>query len=60
MGEFTEKTKGAANEVAGNTKQAIGEATDSPELKKKGLDQEKKGEFQKAKGDVEGAFGNDV
>ena len=60
MGEYTEKAKGAANEAMGNTKQALGEATDSPELKKKGLEQEAKGEFQKTTGEVEGALSNDV
>jgi uncharacterized protein YjbJ (UPF0337 family) len=60
MGEFTEKTKGAANEAIGNTKQAIGKDQLDPALKKEGEAQEEKGEFQKAKGAVEGALGNDI
>ena len=56
MGEFTEKVKGTANDVAGNLKQD----SDNPETRKEGRDQETKGEFQKVKGEVEGALGNDV
>jgi uncharacterized protein YjbJ (UPF0337 family) len=60
MGEFTEKTKGAANEAIGNTKQAIGKDQFDPTLTKEGKAQEKKGEFQEAKGEVEGELGNDI
>ena len=36
MGELTEKAKGLANEAAGNTKQAIGKATDNERLRAEG------------------------
>lgn len=60
MGEFTEKAKGETNEAIGNTKQAIGEATNSPTLTQDGLDQEARGELQEDKDDVEGAVGNEL
>ena len=36
MGEFIEKAKGLANEAVGNTKQAIGKATDNERLRVEG------------------------
>jgi len=60
MGEFTEKAKGAANEVAGNTKQVVGDATNNASLKSEGHAQEAKGEAQNLKGEVEGKLGNKV
>lgn len=56
MGEFTEKTKGAANEAIGNVKQE----SDKPETRAEGKMQEEKGELQKEEGEVKGALGNDV
>ena len=58
MGEFVDKVKGTANDVAGNVKQAVGKATDNPDLVAKGKAQELKGEAQKASGSVKGAFGD--
>lgn len=58
MGELIDKTKGYANEAAGKTKQAIGNATDNEKLEAEGLAQEAKGDLQKGVGAVKGAFGN--
>ena len=60
MGELTDKAKAAANEAIGNTKQAIGKATDNSTLEAEGLIQERKGEAQKAAGAVKGALGDKV
>jgi len=60
MGEFTEKAKGLANEAAGNTKQAIGKATDNERLRAEGAAQERKGEAQNLKGKVQGALGDKI
>ena len=56
MGEFTDKVKGHANEMAGKAKRAVGEAMDRPDIKAKGDAQEAKGDLQKAKGAVKGAI----
>ena len=58
MGEFIDKVKGHANEAAGKSKRAIGEATDNPDLVAKGDAQEAKGDLQKAAGTVKGALGD--
>jgi uncharacterized protein YjbJ (UPF0337 family) len=55
MGELIDKAKGAANEVAGKAKQALGDATDNTSLKAKGAAQELKGKGQKVKGAAKGA-----
>lgn len=60
MGELTEKTKGVANEIAGNTKQAVGDATDNKSLENEGHAQETKGEAQNLNGEIEGKLGNKV
>ena len=60
MGELKDKAKGLGNEVAGNVKQAAGDATDDSSLKAKGKAQEKKGEVQQAVGKVKGALGDSV
>jgi uncharacterized protein YjbJ (UPF0337 family) len=60
MGEFVDKVKGTANEAAGNLKQAVGKATDNPEMVAKGKAQELKGEAQKVAGAVKGALGDKV
>jgi len=36
MGELTDKTKGIANQVAGKTKQAVGDAADRPDIRAEG------------------------
>ena len=46
MGELTEKIKGNANEMSGNTKQAVAEMTDDHSLERDGDRQERKGEAQ--------------
>lgn len=60
MGEFTEKVKGNTNERIGDTKSAIGKATDNERLVEEGKMQHAKGDLQERKGEVEGALGNDV
>jgi uncharacterized protein YjbJ (UPF0337 family) len=60
MGEVTDKIKGYANEAAGKTKRAIGNATDNPDLIVEGDMQEAKGDLQKAKGAVKGALGDKI
>lgn len=60
MGEFTDKAKGLANEVAGKVKQAVGRNSDDPNLEAEGAGQEAKGHVQqtvgKAKGTVKDAI----
>jgi uncharacterized protein YjbJ (UPF0337 family) len=56
MGEMLDKAKGMANEAAGKTKRAIGDAMDRPDIRAKGDAQEAKGDLQKAKGNVKGAI----
>ena len=60
MGELTDKTKGLANEAVGNTKQAIGKATDNERLRAEGAAQERKGEAQQVAGKIKGAMGDKV
>nr|WP_314490699.1 CsbD family protein [uncultured Pseudomonas sp.] len=50
-----DKIKGAANEVVGKGKQAVGNATDNDKLKAEGTAQEVKGKGQKVVGDVKDA-----
>jgi uncharacterized protein YjbJ (UPF0337 family) len=60
MGEFIDKAKGAANEVAGNVKQGVGKATGNESLRREGVAQERVGEGQNLKGTVKGAFGDKI
>lgn len=60
MGELTDKIKGAANEVAGKVKQAVGNATDRPDIAAEGHAQEAAGEGQNLKGSVKGALGDKI
>ena len=60
MGELKDKAKGLANEAIGNTKQAIGKATDNDKLHAEGVAQERKGEAQRVAGAVKGAMGDKV
>ncbi|MFZ1742378.1 MAG: CsbD family protein [Pontixanthobacter sp.] len=60
MGEMIDKAKGLANEAIGNTKQAVGKATDNKKLQAEGVVQERKGEAQQVKGKIEGALGDKV
>lgn len=60
MGELTDKAKGLGNKVAGNTKQAVADATDDPALDQEGRAQKTKGSAQQVAGSIKGAFGNDV
>lgn len=60
MGELTDRAKGLANEGIGNTKQAIGKATDNAKLHAEGIAQERKGEAQQAAGKIKGALGDRV
>lgn len=60
MGELTDRAMGLANEAIGNVKQAAGKATDNPELRAKGVAQERKGEAQQITGKVKGALGDRV
>ena len=60
MGELKDTAKGLGNEIAGNIKQAAGDAKDDPKLKAEGKAQEGKGELQQAKGKVKGALGDRI
>jgi uncharacterized protein YjbJ (UPF0337 family) len=60
MGELTDKIKGVANQVAGKTKQAVGDATDRPDIQAEGDAQDLKGQGQNLKGTVKGAFGDKI
>jgi uncharacterized protein YjbJ (UPF0337 family) len=58
MGEFVDKTKGAANEAIGKAKVAVGKGTDHPETVATGLAQEVKGKAQQAMGTIKGKLGD--
>ncbi|WP_420136591.1 CsbD family protein [Sphingomonas sp.] len=60
MGELTDKIKGVSNEIAGKVKQAVGDATDRPDVQAEGSAQELKGEGQNLKGSVKGALGDKI
>lgn len=50
MGEYSDKTKGLANEAAGNIKQDVGDATGDKQMEQEGYAQERKGEAQQKLG----------
>ena len=52
MGEYIDKAKGAANELIGKIKVAVGEQTDRPELIIEGEVQEHKGHAQQLAGAI--------
>ncbi|WP_066526997.1 general stress protein CsbD [Erythrobacter sp. CCH5-A1] len=56
MGEFTDKAKGAAKEVAGKVKQQ----SSDPATRADGRAQEVDGKLDKAKGSVKGALGDRI
>jgi uncharacterized protein YjbJ (UPF0337 family) len=60
MGEFTDKVKAAGNKVAGNVKEAVGDATDNERLEAEGAAQQAKGTAQDVSGSVKGALGDDI
>ena len=60
MGEMKDKAKGLGNEIAGNVKQAAGNATDNQRLKSEGVAQERKGEGQNLKGKLKGIVGDKI
>ena len=60
MGEMKDKAKGLANEIAGNVKQAAGNATDNQRLKSEGVVQERKGEGQNLKGKLKDIVGDKI
>lgn len=60
MGEATENLKGMGNELAGNTKQVVGEALGDAALQEEGIRQEEKGEAQYEEGDRQDAQGNEI
>ncbi len=60
MGEFKDKVKAAGNDIVGNTKEAIGKATDNPNLTAEGKAQQAKADAQRVAGDVKGALGDKV
>ncbi|WP_442680572.1 CsbD family protein [Sphingomonas sp. ASY06-1R] len=60
MGELTDKIKGVSNEIAGKVKQAVGDATDRPDVQAEGAAQEGKGQGQNLKGSVKGALGDKI
>lgn len=55
MNSTTDKIKGYANEAAGKAKQAAGDVTDDPKLRREGVAQEAKGDMQKAVGKAKDA-----
>ena len=60
MGEFTDKVKAAGNKIAGNVKEAIGDATDNERLEAEGKAQQAKGTAQNVAGNIKGALGDDI
>lgn len=60
MSSTSDKIKGAANEAAGNVKQAVGKATDNKRMEAEGFAQERKGEAQQAVGKAKDAVKNAV
>ncbi len=60
MGELIDKAKGAANEVIGKAKVAIGEKTESPDLIIDGAKQQAKGQVQQIVGSAKGVLGDKV
>ena len=60
MGEMKDKAQGLGNEIAGNVKQAAGDATDNQRLKSEGVAQERKGEGQNLKGKLKGIVGDKI
>ena len=60
MGEFIDKTKAAGNKLAGNVKEAVGDATDNQRLEAEGQAQQDKGMAQNVAGNVKGALGDDI
>jgi uncharacterized protein YjbJ (UPF0337 family) len=56
MSSTTDKIEGAANEIAGKGKQAVGELTGDKKLHAEGVEQEAKGGLQKAAGKVKDAI----
>lgn len=60
MGEFMDKSKGAANKAIGKAKVEVGQRTDNPDLIVKGGEQQVKGKLQSLTGAVQGALGKKV
>jgi uncharacterized protein YjbJ (UPF0337 family) len=60
MGEFTDKAKGIANEVAGKAKEAIGKNTNDPGLAAEGAAQGTAGKGQQAIGTAKGVLGDKI
>ena len=60
MGELTDKLKGAANQVIGDVKEAVGNHTNDPGLAAEGAAQHTEGTADKVKGTVKGALGDDI
>lgn len=58
MSSIDDKARGTANDVVGNIKQAVGDATDNESLQAEGAAQETKGDAQKALGNAKEAVGN--
>jgi uncharacterized protein YjbJ (UPF0337 family) len=55
MGATTDRIKGAANEIVGKGKQAVGDATGNTRLEAEGAGQELKGKVQSATGKAKDA-----
>ncbi|MCJ8141150.1 CsbD family protein [Falsirhodobacter halotolerans] len=60
MGEMVDKAKAAGNKLAGGAKDAIGKATDNPDLQAEGKAQKAKGAAQDVSGTVKGKLGDNV
>lgn len=60
MGEFTEKTKSAANVTVGKIRAAAGRATGNHTLLAMGIAQQRRGRAQRFAGTIKGALGNKI
>ncbi len=60
MSSTTDKIKGAANEVAGSVKKAVGKTVGNTKLEAEGIGQKAKGKVQVAVGDAKTSVKNNV
>jgi uncharacterized protein YjbJ (UPF0337 family) len=60
MGEFKGRVKGRAHECIGDSRAAIGGATDNERRVEEDRAQHARGHLHERKGEIEGAMGDDV
>lgn len=58
MSSANDKIRGSVNDVVGNVKKKLGEATDNAELEREGEGQQVKGKAQKLLGDAKDLVGD--